>query len=359
MSTYILVDYSNLIHRCKYITSPDIETRTGMALNIILNSLRQVWRKFEGDHIVICLEGKGWRTDYNAQYKAQRRQLAANRTKTEIVEDEFYFEAMHQFSDFLSNKTNVTVLQAKLAEADDFIAHWIYLHPTDKHIIISGDSDFYQLLAHNVTMYDGVKGWTIGIDEVFDENNKPAKTKKTIKEKDPKTGRVIAKTVENLVKPPVPEYELFKKIIRGDPTDNILGAYPGVKEKGSANKPGIIQAFEDRIQKGYEWNQFMLSEWNKLVGIDQDGNSIMKRVRVADEFKANQKLIDLHEQPQEVKDVLAEVIIAAIQRPVSSSVGIRFLQFAKQMDLTTIGNNPTEYAKMLAAPYQKEIVPCQ
>jgi hypothetical protein len=208
-------------------------------------------------------------------------------------------------------------------------------------------------------MYDGVKGWTISTTEVLNEFNKPAKTKKTIKERDLKTGKIVSKTVENPVQPPVPEYELFKKIIRGDPSDNIMGAYPGVKEHGSSKKPGIIQAFNDRKLKGYDWNQFMLSEWQKLVGVDDNGDPIMKKVKVLDEFKSNQKIIDLSEQPQEVKDQLTETIINAIQKPHVSSVGIWFLQFTKKMELNTIASNPTDYAKMLSASYKRKIVPCQ
>ena len=359
MSTYILVDYSNLVHRCKHVTAPDIETKTGMALHIILNSLRQMWRKFDADHIVVCLEGKGWRKTIMPDYKQHRRDLEALRTPKEVEDDKFYFTAMQQFSDFLRDRTNVTILQTKLAEADDLVAHWIRLHPNDKNIILSGDSDFYQLLNDNVLMYDGVKGWLISTTQVLNEHNKPAKIKKNLKEKDKKTGKIITRTEEVNVKPPVPEYELFKKIIRGDPTDNIMGAYPGVRENGSSKRPGIVEAFNDRIMKGYEWNQFMLTEWDKMVGVDEDGNPVMKRVRVTDEFKINQILIDLSKQPDDVKQVIEEEILRAVQKPMSSSVGVRFIQFTQRMGLTTIGNNPNDYAKMLASPYARETVSCQ
>jgi 5'-3' exonuclease len=355
MSTYILVDYSNLIHRCKHVTAPDIETKTGMALHIILNSLRQIWRKFQADHIVICLEGKGWRNVLCPQYKAHRRDLQAARTPKEVEEDSFYFEAMDRFVTFLIDKTNVTVLQMPEAEADDFIAFWIQSHPDDENVILSGDSDFYQLLNDRVLMYDGVKGWLISTKAVLNEHNKPAKIKRNIKTKDLKTGLMITKTDESEVKPPDPAYELFKKIIRGDPSDNIMGAYPGVREKGTFNKPGIINAFKDRLAKGYEWNQFMLSEWTKLVGVDSNGNAITKKVVVSDEFKINEQLIDLTKQPEHVKYLLKKTIDEATDKPRKLAVGVAVLKFTHDMALTTIGNNPGDYAKMLSAPYEKEI----
>jgi hypothetical protein len=102
----------------------------------------------------------------------------------------------------------------------------------------------------------------------------------------------------------------------------------------------------------------MLSEWDKIVGVDEDGAPIMKRVRVLDEFRANEMLIDLSKQPDEIKAVLTETIEQAKHKPTSQSVGVRFIQFTQRMGLTTIGNSPTDYAKMLASPYPKETVSC-
>ena len=39
--------------------------------------------------------------------------------------------------------------------------------------------------------------------------------------------------------------------MRGDPSDNIFSAYPGVRTKGTKNKIGLTEAFEDRNSKGY------------------------------------------------------------------------------------------------------------
>jgi 5'-3' exonuclease len=272
MKNYILIDMSNIEHRCKHIQAYDVDIKAGMALQIALNSFRQMWRKFNGNHLVVCLEGRSWRKDVYPDYKAHRQSLLAHRTKKEIEDDEFYFTTMREFTKFLADKTNVTVLQSNIGEADDLIARWIFLHPEDKHIVCSGDTDFYQLLSDNVTIYDAVKNWTISSKEVLNEDDKPAVSKKNVKIKDIKSGKQISKLVETRIAPPVAEYELFKKIIRGDASDNIMSAYPGAREHGSLKKPGIKEAFDDRIDKGYEWNQFMLHEWNKLIGVDADDN---------------------------------------------------------------------------------------
>lgn len=346
-ATYVLVDSHNLFHRAKHVTQGDAATKAGMALHICFNSLKKLWRDFGATHIVVATEGKSWRREVYPEYKAHRRVADALKTKSEREEDELYFEAMTLFLDFLSQRTNVTVLGADGCEADDFIARWIQLHPDDNHIIFSGDSDFYQLLADNVKIYDGVKQWTITKDEVLDENNKPATKERTVTEKiTGKTGKIreVKKKITEAVSPPDPEYELFKKIIRGDSSDNILSAKPGVREKGTASKPGIIDAYNDRVGRGYDWTMFMQEEWE-----DHEGNM----VKVLDAYKRNQQLIDLTCQPEEIKELLDSVILSAVQKPSKSQVGIYFLRFCNDMALMNIAKNPNDYAVFLQAPYSQ------
>lgn len=351
MATYILVDYANLIHRCKHAIPGDVSLKTGMAMQTALNSFRKMWKLFDGSHIVVCLEGGSWRKEYYPKYKANRVVNDSLRSRKEIADDEFYFEAMNQFAEFLDKRTNVTVIKEKGIEADDIIARWIDLHPNSKHVILSGDTDFYQLLSDNVSIYDGVKDQTITTTSVTDADGNPVVHTKNIKKKDPRTGKQVLKKVSTIVEPPNPEYELFKKIIRGDSTDNIMSAYPGVREKGTLKKPGIIEAFNDRINKGYDWNAFMLDEWDK-VEMDSDGEPITKRVRVTDEFNFNNLLINLRAQPDAVKTKIDKAILTSVQKDEAKSVGIRLMQFCEAMSLVNIGRNPNEYAKILSSRYE-------
>lgn len=349
MKTYILVDFSNLIHRCKHVGNSDIVLKTGMTMHIALNSFKKMWNLFEGNHVVVCMDGGSWRRSVYPDYKANRRINDATRSKKEIQDDEFYFSAMDQFADFLDQKTNVTVIKEKGIEADDIIARWIYLHPDDNHIILSGDSDFYQLLSDNVKIYDGVKDHIISTSSVIDNNtNLPVVKTKNIKKKN-SAGIMETKKESSLVLPPNPKYELFKKIVRGDSSDNIMTAYPGVREKGTAKKPGIIEAFEDMTNKGYDWNSFMLTEWDKVFM--EDGEVITKKVRVLDEYKINEQLIDLTKQPLDIKEKIDNAICSAVDKTPVSQVGIRLMKFCEDMALTNIGRNPNDYAKILNSRY--------
>lgn len=346
-ATYAIVDVSNLFHRCKHVTQGDAATKAGMALHICFNSLRQIWRKFNATHIVVAVDGGSWRREVYPEYKAHRRVQDALKTKAEREEDALYFDAMKMFLEFLQKRTNVTILESKGCEADDFVARWIQLHPEDQHIIFSGDSDFYQLLADNVKIYDGVKQWTITKDEVLDENDKPATKEKTVTEKIiGKTGKVreVKKKITESIEAPDPEYELFKKIIRGDSSDNIMSAKPGVRENGSAKKPGIKEAYDDRHGRGFDWTMFMQDEWE-----DHEGNM----VKVQDAYYRNQQLIDLSQQPQEIKDLMDSVILEAVQAPRKSQVGIYLLRFCEEMALINIAKHPNDYAVFLQAPYSQ------
>jgi 5'-3' exonuclease len=353
LSTFLIVDVNNMAHRVFHGTQGTIDIKMGMALQITLNSIKASWKKFKADHVVFCMEGHSWRHSIYPGYKAQRKVQQAAMTPREKEEQELFFGTYDIFLEFLTKHTNVSMLKCKGAEADDMIARWIQLHPNDQHIVISSDKDFYQLLAPNVKLYDGMKGWTIGIDGIFDDKNKPATVKRNIKVKDPISGKKLTKTEAITLEAPDPEYELFLKIIRGDSSDNVMSAYPGVREKGTLKKPGIIDAFNDRHNKGFNWNNFMLQEWEKLVGTDAFGKPIIKKVRVLDEYNINKIVIDLTQQPLDVLENIDNAIVLETGKPTKPMVGISFMRFANEMGLITISKNPNEYATFLQAPYAK------
>jgi 5'-3' exonuclease len=151
MKTYVILDISNLFHRARYATRADATLQSGVALHIVLNSIRKVWNNFNGSHVVFALDGHSWRYDIYPKYKAQRKVKRELLSKKDKDEEAIINEIFNDFIKFVKTKTNATVLQVKNAEADDLIARWVELHPNDNHIIVSGDTDFHQLLADNVS----------------------------------------------------------------------------------------------------------------------------------------------------------------------------------------------------------------
>jgi 5'-3' exonuclease len=327
--TYILVDTANTFFRARYGIRGDLSDKIGMSLHTVLGSVRKAWKDFNGDHVVFFLEGRSWRKDYYAPYKRQRSDARAAQSPREQEEDRVFWETFDQFKDFVVSKTNCTVLQHQQLEADDLIAGFIQSHPDDMHVIISTDGDFAQLIAPNVKQYNGVSQVTIMHDGYFDE----------------KGNRVIDKKT-NLEKPaPNPEWLLFEKCMRGDTSDNIFSAYPGVRVKGTKNKIGLQEAFADRLNKGYNWNNMMLQRWTDHEGVEH---------RVLDDFNRNVLLCDLNAQPDDIKLLIKETIdVATSTNKDISQVGVRLLKFCGQYDLQKISEQSQSYAAPLNARYIK------
>jgi 5'-3' exonuclease len=296
-----------------------------MALHLTLASTNQIVKRFGIDHVVFCLEGRSFRKDLYAPYKKNRVVDTMSQTEAEVEENTMFWQTYEAFTSYLKDRTNCSVLRDPKAEADDLIARFIHLHPTDEHFIISTDSDFYQLISPTVKQFSGVTGELITLEGFFKENGKPVLDKL----KNPKL-------LED------PQYILFRKIMRGDATDNVFSAFPGVREKGSAKKAGLIEAYADRHKQGYAWNNMLLSRWS-----DHDGNE----VRVKDAYNRNRTLIDLTAQPDDVKLSVDTNIREGVRTTTIPQVGLHLQKFCGKYELQKIADNAETYAKWLNSPY--------
>jgi 5'-3' exonuclease len=325
--TYILVDTANTFFRARHVIRGDLNDKVGMSLATVLGSVRKAWRDFKGDHVIFCLEGRSWRKDYYAPYKRQRTEARAAQSPREQEEDRVFWETFDEFKTFIADKTNCTVLQHQQLEADDLIAGWIQSHPNDNHIIISTDGDFAQLIASNVKQYNGVMQITTTHEGYFDEKGK----------------RVVDKKTGEAKAAPDPAWLLFEKCMRGDTSDNIFSAYPGVREKGTKNKVGLREAYNDRSSKGYSWNNMMLQKWVDHEGVEH---------RVLDDYTRNVNLCDLTAQPDNIKELIKETINnATTSNKNIGQVGIRLLKLCAAYDLVKISEQVESYAQPLNARY--------
>jgi len=327
---YILVDTANTFFRSRHVVRGDADIKVGMALHIMFNSIKKAWNDFHGNHVVFCLEGRSWRKDVYKPYKRNRQETRDAMTQKEQEEDKLFWETFDKFKQFITDKTNCTVLHNPILEADDLIAGFIQSHPNDRHIIISTDSDFYQLIAPNVIQYNGVMETTTTHEGIFDKKNKILIDKKT---KEP-------------IPPPNPDWLLFEKCMRGDSGDNVFSAYPGVRTKGTKNKVGLLEAFEDRSKQGYNWNNLMLQRW-----VDHDG----LEHRVRDDYERNRILIDLSAQPLEIRNEISNTIKTATSNSKNiEQVGIRLLKFCQLYDMKKIMDNISLYSSPFQARYPYE-----
>lgn len=336
---YILVDTMHLFFRARHVAhrGASLDDKLGLSMHMMIASANKVARMHGADHVVFAVEGKNnWRKDFYEPYKKQRADERQKRTEKEIEEDELYFEVYNNFLEYLNVKTNCSVIGVDRAEGDDVIARFINLHPDDEHVILSSDSDFYQLITDKVTQYNGVMNTHITLDGVFEDNGKPVIDKKTN----------LPKVIED------PEWLLFKKCIRGDKSDNVFSAYPGVREKGTKNKTGLLEAFADKGKKGFNWNNLMLQRWTDHNGVEH---------KVLEDYERNKHLIDLTAQPNDVKDAVDEAIInelltSALKHIPPRDITFNFMKFCGAHDLQKLSERPDDSVSWMKNSYKGHIL---
>ena len=323
MKTYLLVDTQNMFFRARHVAQrgASLDEKIGLAFHIMFNSVKKANNMFNGDHVVFCLEGRSWRKDVYEPYKKNRKVVLDKRSPREQEEDQYWWEAYDDFLDYLKEQTNSTAIRSSVAEADDVIALWIEAHKDSKNIIVSTDSDFYQLISPTVSLYNGMTNQIITANGFYDEKDNPVIDKKTSQPKGA----------------PDPEWLLCEKCIRGDSSDNVFTAFPKVR------KTKIKEAFDDRHNQGFVWNNFMLSKWT-----DHNGNDQV----VKDCYERNKQLVDLTQQPDEVRTNILTEIVRAQNSKAIEQVGVRFMKFCNKYSLEKLAQNPTEHAKYLNKAYK-------
>jgi 5'-3' exonuclease len=231
------------------------------------------------------------------------------------------------------------VIRCATAEADDVIARWIALHPQDEHTIVSSDSDFVQLVAPNVQLYNGINDHLFTVNGVFDNKGKQlaftVESNSKIK---------VGKADANFVAPvDYHKWALFLKCVRGDPGDNVFSAYPGAPVKGTKNRVGITEAFEDRGKKGYSWNNLMLQRWSDHNGEEH---------KVLEDYERNVALIDLTAQPDDVKHTVDTAICEQISHKDIGMVGAHFLKFCGKYELIKLSEQAEPIGRWLNETYK-------
>jgi len=333
MKKYALIDTANTFFRARHVASRNSDPweKVGMALHLTLASVNQIVRKFGVDHVVFCTEGRSWRKDFYEPYKKNRIVDAMTQTDADREENALFWDTYEKFTTFIKEKTNCSVIRHERAEADDVIGRFVHLHPNDEIYIISSDTDYIQLISDNVKQYNGISNELITLAGYINEKGKPVIDKKT---KEPK---LLGD----------PQWHLFMKCMRGDSSDNVFSAFPGVREKGTKNKVGLTEAYEDRTKQGFNWNNMMLQRWTDHNGVEH---------RVKDDYERNRILIDLTAQPDEIKQLVDDAIRNNVRTTTTPQVGMHFMKFCGKYELTKISDQADTYARWLNEPYKGSLV---
>ena len=278
---FLVIDGSNLLYRMVYVDRSKnfkhpnrlLERLTGeqqTSLNVdspefirqaaihgFFESLNATKQKHGADDVIVCFDtGKSWRHKHTTSgtsltknvYKGNRR---VDMTPKDEESFEIFKATAKEVIEILDNHTGIKCIHQPSLEADDIIAGLTQFYKEHTYTIISADGDLTQLIADHVRVYD--------------IHNKKYRECEDV------------------------NYFLFLKCIRGDKGDNVMSAFPRVRETK------IKQAYTD----DYHRVNLMETVW-------KDENDI--EWKVGDVFKENQLLMDLTKQPEEVRDLIKTTI---------------------------------------------------
>lgn len=324
--TFAYVDFYNLMFRMAYSAGKmsDIEEKTGMMIHAMMTSISYLKTTLHVDNIIVCCDRSSWRKNIYPQYKLNRETARLKKTIREQEDDNKIKEAATELFEFLRNQTRLPCVKVHGAEADDVIATMILDNPQAQHIIVSTDSDFYQLVTENVLIFNPTERKYITRQGFFDEKFEP------IMDKD-NNHRHLGD----------PGWVLFQKCVRGDSSDNIKSAYPRVRTKGTKNKCGLMEAFEDRDERKYAWMAIMEHEWE-----DGFGNKHVVR----DLYERNRELIDLTRTPTDIKHAIRVDIIEQLEKRGKISgneAGFAFAKFCHKWMLNKLFERSAAFTQII------------
>jgi hypothetical protein len=173
MARFAVIDMNNLVNRAVHVikNAADQKEWIGRTYTIVFQAIAKMSNKFVADHCVACFDSYSWREEIYKLYKENRRgEMSEKKVETKKVAH----HVLREFSEYLRNKTNMTVLEAEGVEADDFIARFVQLHQhtLDSHVIISNDADFKQLVAPGIDLYDPIPGILYTTDGVYFQDDR-------------------------------------------------------------------------------------------------------------------------------------------------------------------------------------------
>lgn len=350
---FCIIDVSNLVHRAKHsvgkkapvsnpfdpwgesVEAEDPESvRVGLILTVVFNGLMSAFQKFDADHVVAAFDLRSWRRDFYEDYKANRRDKV--RTPAEEADHALINHVIDELRDFLRDYTNVTVLETAGAEADDFIARWVQVHddPVFQNVIVSADGDFKQLVGPNVELFNPMASTLYTMDGVFHQDGRKKKKDEPLVRRHGESWK-IKKDKKGQPETFDPDWELFEKCVRGDSSDNIPSAWPGVRTTK------MRKAFDGSVE---DWNNFINSTW----GGDKTGD---KKQSVRKLYERNRTLIDLTAQPENVVENIDEAIADALDMERARMVGAAFAMFCSKYKLNKISGQADRFTHMLTQGY--------
>jgi len=213
----LILDGYNLLYRARYSARWQKAGPHTITYNFY-RSLRKLVEDLQADKVYFVLEGVPKdRLEAAPDYKGTRK----------YERDENYSAQKREIINILVEKMPITVVKHPNYECDDIIAHLAYKeHSEDDVVIVSTDTDFYQVFAEHksIQVYNPIK--------------------------------------KKFVAPPEYDYVTWKAL-RGDSSDNIEG-FKGVGDKTAfklVSDKNLLKEFIDKVpgrSETFAHNLFMI-----------------------------------------------------------------------------------------------------
>lgn len=308
--TALIIDANNILYRTFFAQVDDPEDIIiGMAHHSALTTLLKYWKSYSADEIVLAFDYGSWRKMYTEdlsqcvtykKYKGQRRVGLTEKQSAKLAK---FDEHIKEFAQIMETQTSLLVLRCQALEADDMIAGYVQNNPDMRHVIVSSDKDFMQLLVkHDVALIDPASGKPRSLSE-YDND---------------------------------PDYFMFSKCLRGDTSDNVISAFPRIRQTK------IKQAYLDDYTK----QAVMQNTFTVIVNVD-DGVVKEETFKTETVFEENDLLMNLESQPECIKELIVQAIENARKNRGKFNY-LKFLRFCSDYELVNILNRIDNYVPMLA-----------
>lgn len=305
----LIMDGTNLCHiHFHGNKGADDDSYIPMTFHTMLNSMKFLYNKFKPERIIIAFDDKhpSWRKLYTKDlsecvtHKGYKSGRNKDKTPQEIERRKSLDENSEFLKEMFEKHTSLITLSRKYLEADDLIAGYVQMHPSEKSIIISSDKDFHQLITDNVRLYNPVSNEFRTLD---DYNNDP-------------------------------KLFMFLKCFRGDAGDSVISSYPRLRQ----NK--VFEAYEDDFKRTNILNHtFKVEDINPKTGILETHEYVCK-----DLFEENELLMDLTKQPDSIKALIKKSVEEAKAKRSKMNM-FNFLRFCNRYQLVNIIKDADSFIK--------------
>jgi len=314
MQTYLILDVSNLVYRTFFANlKEDKEMTVSICYHMALMTLSKYYSKYKtnnsGVNVVVAFDmPNSWRKIHTKDkghcvthklYKGNRNKTLTESQKAKLGE---LNKNLDDLSELFKQYTGLIVLKRKYLEADDLIAGFVQEFKDDKHIIVSSDKDFLQLLDNpNVNLLD------------------PATDKK----------RDLSEWDNDA------KFFMFEKCFRGDTGDNVQNSYPGLR----------ITKMREAFKDPFALVNLMEHQFEVKEVKDDKVNTYTYTTGVL--YEENKLLMDLSYQPEGIREIIKSTITNAMANRGTYDY-LKFIKFCGKNNLNNILNDISKFARLLS-----------